>query len=460
MAKLCPKCGKPLDAKGFCKECNLSISVYNKIQDTSKVLYNQGLQKAKVRDLSGAIDLLNRSIRLDKTNIDARNLLGLIFFEIGETVSALQQWVVSKNLKQENNDALYFINKIQNNQGYLDKLNAAIKKYNLSLAYIGKSSLDLAIIQLKKVISLNPNFVKAYCLLALCYYKDGQTDKATKLLLKVFAIDKSNYVARKYLDALTVDSPTSSDYVEKETKEKGGFLGPNFSSDKFKVNNAMFQFVTMLIGVGIGLSVMIFLVNPSRVQEQEEEKTVIVSQVKELETLRTDLEAQVKTLQTDVASFESTNGQLTTEMASKKIELEEMTKMVRVFENYIIGELVVAADMLYEIDETLLAEDVQMVYGSLTSEIYPSVALDAWKDGYDDYRLGRYEDGIVVLETAFKFEKNDYYTDETLYYLARCHQKLEHNDEAIKVFEKLLEEYPDATPKIRNDATYYLNTLK
>ncbi len=150
MAKLCPKCGGPLDANGFCPIDNISISVYEKIKDTSKVLYNQGLQKAKVRDLSGAIDLLKRSIRLDKTNIDARNLLGLIFFEIGETVSALQHWVISKNLKQENNDAVYFINKIQNNQSYLDKLNTAIKKYNQSLTYIEQNSVDLAIIQLKK----------------------------------------------------------------------------------------------------------------------------------------------------------------------------------------------------------------------------------------------------------------------------------------------------------------------
>ncbi len=103
MANLCPKCARPLDADHYCDHCQLSVSVYKKIKDSSKVLYNQGLQKAKVRDLSASIDLLSRSVRLNKNNTDARNLLGLIYFEIGETVSALQQWVVSKNLKAKNN---------------------------------------------------------------------------------------------------------------------------------------------------------------------------------------------------------------------------------------------------------------------------------------------------------------------------------------------------------------------
>ena len=50
------------------------------------------LQKRKVRDLSGAVVSLKRSLKFYKNNIPARNLLGLIYFEIGETVAALGQW--------------------------------------------------------------------------------------------------------------------------------------------------------------------------------------------------------------------------------------------------------------------------------------------------------------------------------------------------------------------------------
>ena len=57
------------------------------------------MEKAGVRDLSGAIESLKISLRFNKLNIDARNLLGLIYYEMGEVVTALTEWVISKNLQ-------------------------------------------------------------------------------------------------------------------------------------------------------------------------------------------------------------------------------------------------------------------------------------------------------------------------------------------------------------------------
>ena len=55
----------------------------------SNAYYNDALEKAAVRDLSGAIESLRTSLRFYKMNIDARNLLGLVYFETGEVVEAL-----------------------------------------------------------------------------------------------------------------------------------------------------------------------------------------------------------------------------------------------------------------------------------------------------------------------------------------------------------------------------------
>ena len=52
----------------------------------SNEYYNDALAKASVRDLSGAIESLKTSLKFNKLNIDARNLLGLIYFEMGEVV--------------------------------------------------------------------------------------------------------------------------------------------------------------------------------------------------------------------------------------------------------------------------------------------------------------------------------------------------------------------------------------
>lgn len=44
--------------------------------------YNLGLERARLRDLSGACELLKKALLFDKYQKDARNLLGLIFLNV------------------------------------------------------------------------------------------------------------------------------------------------------------------------------------------------------------------------------------------------------------------------------------------------------------------------------------------------------------------------------------------
>ncbi|MFR8016960.1 MAG: hypothetical protein ACLU48_10510 [Clostridiaceae bacterium] len=56
-----------------------------KIQYAANSYYNRGLEMAKERNLSGAARFLKRALQFNKYHTDARNLLGLIFYEMGET---------------------------------------------------------------------------------------------------------------------------------------------------------------------------------------------------------------------------------------------------------------------------------------------------------------------------------------------------------------------------------------
>jgi len=174
----CYNCGRHLSEHDFCTACGADVSLYKKIMHVSNMFYNEGLEKAGVRDLSGAINSLRQSLKFNKNNIEARNLLGLIYFEMGEVVAALSEWVISKNLRAEKNIADDYINMVQSNATRLDAINQTIKKYNQALVYCLQDSKDLAIIQLKKVLSLNPKFIRAHQLLALLYIDSEQWEKA------------------------------------------------------------------------------------------------------------------------------------------------------------------------------------------------------------------------------------------------------------------------------------------
>ena len=178
---ICYKCGQEVGNAKRCPNCGADLSVFLKVRHISNAYYNLGLEQAGVRNLSGAIVSLKNSLKFNKYNIDARNLLGLIYCETGEVVDALSEWVISRSYQPKDNLASHYLDEIQQDRGRLDSVNQTIKKYNQALHYCKQDSRDLAIIQLKKVLSLNPKLVKAHQLLALLYLQDNKLELAKKL---------------------------------------------------------------------------------------------------------------------------------------------------------------------------------------------------------------------------------------------------------------------------------------
>ena len=131
---ICVGCQREIqDNLKECPYCQFDIDSYNRIKSLSAKFYNKGLEQANNRELSYAIESLSKAVGLDKTNVDARNLLGLVYFEIGEVGLALTEWVISSNFKREDNLALEYIDKIQKNTAQLEAYNDSIKMFNQSL---------------------------------------------------------------------------------------------------------------------------------------------------------------------------------------------------------------------------------------------------------------------------------------------------------------------------------------
>jgi len=163
---ICPVCEKESSFQSLrCSNCGQDLTIYKRAISASNMYYNVGLQKARVRDLSGAANALKNSLRFNKKNTQARNLLGVVYYEMGEVVEALSEWVLSKNFQGDNNPADHYIDAIQKNASTLETINQTIKKYNSALLYAKQGSEDLAIMQLEKVVSLNPKFIRSYQLL-------------------------------------------------------------------------------------------------------------------------------------------------------------------------------------------------------------------------------------------------------------------------------------------------------
>lgn len=197
----CMNCGAYLTDMDldYCTHCGCNVLIQKKVDYLSKYYYNQGLEKASIRDLSGAINCLKQSLTYNKSNISARNLLGLVYFETGEVVAALSEWVISKNLQPGRNLASEYIDRLQANRNKLEAINETIRKYNDALALCRDGHEDMAAIRLKKILAQNSKLIKGYHLLALIQIKNNEWNKARRTLRKAAKIDTTNTTTLRFL---------------------------------------------------------------------------------------------------------------------------------------------------------------------------------------------------------------------------------------------------------------------
>ncbi|EJX01670.1 hypothetical protein EVA_10224, partial [gut metagenome] len=272
----CMNCGAFLTDMDldYCTQCGCNVLIQKKVDYLSKYYYNQGLEKATIRDLSGAITCLRQSLTYNKANIQARNLLGLVYFETGEVVAALSEWVISKNLQSNRNLASEYIDKLQANSNKLAAINETIRKYNHALALCREGHEDMAAIQLRKILSQNSKLIKGYHLLALILMKDHEWNKARRILKKAARIDKTNTTTLRFLKE--IDEQTGVTTKLENNKRRGLFhlssqgeekeeleLETSTPSTVYREKSRTSLFVTLMAGIVAGAAAFWLLAVPA-----------------------------------------------------------------------------------------------------------------------------------------------------------------------------------------------------
>lgn len=265
----CMNCGAFLVDKDldYCPKCGCNVLIQKKVDYLSRQYYNQGLEKASVRDLSGAINCLKQSLMYNKHNIQARNLLGLVYFETGEVVAALSEWVISKNLQPSRNLASEYINKLQANSNKLEAINETIRKYNDALNLCREGHEDMAAIRLKKILTQNPKLIKGYHLLALIQMKEGEYNKARRTLRKAARIDKTNTTTLRFLSEIDQQTGVSTrlDRQSKRNRKAADNNGNDMvvQQPQYKEKSRISLFFTLVTGFAAGLLAFYLLAVPA-----------------------------------------------------------------------------------------------------------------------------------------------------------------------------------------------------
>ncbi len=476
----CIICGSPVLISDYCSNCGLKQDFLKKAFNTSNYYYNVGLDRASVRDLTGAIDVLKLSLKYNKRNTEARNLLGLIYYEMGETVEALSHWVVSTHYDENRNRASLYLKSIQSSAAKLESVNQLAKRFNQTLIYAAQNNKDIALIQLKRILGSYPHFVKGFLLLALLYIDAGNYDKAKKALKRVLKIDKNNTLAIKYMygmeatpeeiikvreDAakLNVDNEegyddedeeplTIGEIVEEQLRQIDNNENPLQVGKYKEMNFSKHTLVYVIVGLLLGALATYFLFLPNV-------KDKIDADYKQEELVYTDEIAKknltITNLESKIGSLEESNDKLTKELDSSPADLsaaEAYERLIAATNYYNSEDKLSAAVELIGISEAVFTSDTtKEMYNKIKNNCFTEAANKLFTDGKELYDAGDYEGALEAFKKSVSLNEE---SEDGLYYLAMTYELNNLHDEASQYFTLLNEKFPES--EYHNSITQYL----
>ncbi|MBR4345182.1 MAG: tetratricopeptide repeat protein [Lachnospiraceae bacterium] len=411
---------------------------------------------AQIRNFTAAIPVLEKSLELNKHNSDARNLLGLIYYETGDIVNALSCWLVSRHLDPEDNEADYFLEKIKKDTQELDSMNQAVKKYNLALGEARQHNFDLAIIQLKRALTINRKMLKAYQLLALIYIENGENVKAYKLINAGLKIDVGNTALLKYRAELT-GSTVEGEGEEEITDTSDAGDKPIAAKFSYKEDKpSILPFVNLILGVILGIICSQWLIVPTvkknAKQEYESSKIDYSAELAAKSATIQQLQETITNQEKEISKLEGMLGG-DSNSVSVNVNSESYTNFFEAWSiyrdltarEYTDDELIALAYKLWKIDEKEIAQEyASNILKSMRSEIYPLASKKVYEAGKNLYENEMYDEAVMWLNAACDMDTT---YDNPYYYLGKSYQAMGKYEEAIESYNKVTEVVPNSTLK-------------
>lgn len=339
-----------------------------------------------------------------------------------------------------------------------ENMTEAINLFNKALEDIRFGNEDMAIIALKKAISLHPGFYEAMNLLGICYAAIGKDDKAEFAFKQVIDADDSSIKAMDYLNkmkGLTGESDTQ-EYIAVKKKSKTVKTKPQDSKGSFfetaakglqKEDNNLYG-LKYIAGIMIGVVLVLFIwlmvpTNKSLLSVKREEKII---KDPELERQITQLNDRIKNLEVDLQASKEENLRLIDSFESYKtwsVRLEQAEA------EFTAGNVIQAADLLVNTQGQIPTE-----FAAGHKKLWDKVRLQAANQLYQEankiYDGNTTKDPEVYKQVLAKFESVITYLENdrpnympNLYYQAgKAAARCDEMERAVELFEAIIDQYP------------------
>lgn len=323
-----------------------------------------------------------------------------MYFETGEVVSALSEWVISKNLQPARNLATEYINKLQANRNRLNAINETIRKYNNALMLCREGHEDMAAIKLRRILSQNPKLIKGYHLLALIQMKNHEWNKARRTLKKAARIDKTNTTTLRFLREVDEQTGVTTNLE----KSKKGLFHSNkaskqdtdiFASEQvvqqpvYKERSGLSAFFILMAGIAAGVGAFWLLAAPAIRQGIYKEANQQIVQYSE--SLASQA-AELTKAQSDAKEATESADEVSQQLTSEQTKSKSYQALLQAYAAYQQKSLDDAALELQNVQQDVLSDSQKTIYNTISQAVNSgnTGSSDTSDDGSDD--SGEYDD--------------------------------------------------------------------
>ncbi|MCD8089178.1 MAG: hypothetical protein LUD81_00875, partial [Clostridiales bacterium] len=462
MTLKCLRCGGEIHRNDrHCHTCGSDVAIMTKLKKISDKYYNRAIELVKFSNLTDALHCLKLSIGFNKHNIEARNLIGLVYLETGEVGEAFKHWLLSASYKKTDNKAVGYMEYTKENIVEFDKMDMGIKLYNEALSIMKtinlknedtdkiRRRLDTVVNKLKGAINFNPRLLKAVNLMTLCYIILGERSKALDLTKSVLYTDTANPQASLHYNILCPDRtrPPIKITGNIEQKKKSTEVQPPPMEEQGIFTSTMFvEAAAFLLGIAACAAVFCFLVIPGIIENNNRLPNSGEAVVSEAALAETDSEtAGSDSVSSDIAAKEA-----------------DIKKAKELYDNFYYID---ACSLIFGMDTKGISAESLEIYNSIIYNVTVNGANALLDLGQKSYNEGDSESAEIFLKKALEYSSGA--SDEAdelfktkytvLFYLGRIAMDSGDDTQAIIYFSEVKENHPDK--RYQNYAESYLTSL-
>lgn len=345
------------------------------------------------------------------------------------------------------------IEKFAPNSKKTEKVINSVELYNKAIEYLKTGNEDIAMIELKKVVSTNPNFYEAVNLLGLCYAYTNQLDKAEELFGSIVERENNAIKAADYLNFISISENASnkkttrsknkvtnytSNKQAKEAVQKSSIISNDILAENIVLEKIGSQLKKPHTAVILSAFSVICLIAAIILFVATARET---RDVDAAEQTATEQQQQVMAKNNSFAELDKLKEQL--DAANTKLkQYEQSTEVSKISALYNQKKYIEAADKLMSLNVDELSTELKAKYNSIKDKVLLGAANQLVTDGNTLFKNKKYAEAVNKLEKLFALGDKWDFADKALYILGKSYVEVNEIQKATVTYEKLIKEYP------------------